>query len=72
MKLLSDPLPRGLLPRELLETARKSAPPGPPRPWKRWLAAVALGGYLLYCHGCHGDEDNELFALLNRCVAEPK
>jgi hypothetical protein len=20
-----------------------------------------LAGYLLFCHGCHGDEDNELF-----------
>jgi hypothetical protein len=31
---------------------------------RRWwvLAALALvGGYLLFCHGCHGDEDNELF-----------
>jgi hypothetical protein len=27
------------------------------------LAAVALlGGYVLFCHGCHGDEDNELLA----------
>jgi hypothetical protein len=25
-------------------------------------AALLLGGYLLFCHGCHGDEDNELFA----------
>jgi hypothetical protein len=22
-----------------------------------------LGGYLLFNHGCHGDEDNELFAV---------
>ena len=28
----------------------------------RWLPLVLLGGYLLFCHGCHGDEDNELFA----------
>ncbi len=31
----------------------------------RWLAyfiALLLGGFLLVAHGCHGDEDNELFA----------
>jgi hypothetical protein len=36
-------------------------PPG----WGRWLllaAGAGLAGYLLFCHGCHGDEDNELFA----------
>jgi hypothetical protein len=26
------------------------------------LPVALLGGYLLFCHGCHGDEDNELFA----------
>ncbi|GIW79748.1 MAG: hypothetical protein KatS3mg105_1555 [Gemmatales bacterium] len=31
-------------------------------PWQ-WLVLVALSLYLLFCHfGCHGDEDNELFA----------
>jgi hypothetical protein len=30
--------------------------------WFRWLALALLGGYLLFCHGCHGDEDDELFA----------
>ena len=36
-------------------------PPG----WGRWLllaAGVGFAGYLLFCHGCHGDEDNELWA----------
>jgi hypothetical protein len=47
-------------------------PPGdlavipPARNWRRWwgleTAFVLLAGYLLFCHGCHGDEDNELFA----------
>ena len=23
---------------------------------------MLLAGYLLFCHGCHSDEDNELFA----------
>src|SRR5437879_3414847 len=27
-----------------------------------WLAVLLLGGYLLFAHGCHGDEDNELLA----------
>ncbi|MBY0523732.1 MAG: hypothetical protein K2R98_10055 [Gemmataceae bacterium] len=35
----------------------------------RWrIAALALGGYLLFAHGCHGDEDNELFAVLRQHV----
>jgi hypothetical protein len=29
------------------------------------LPVALLGGYLLFCHGCHGDEDNELFAGLH-------
>jgi hypothetical protein len=31
------------------------------RRWIGWLALALVGGYLLFCHGCHGDEDNELF-----------
>jgi hypothetical protein len=23
---------------------------------------LVLAGYLLFCHGCHGDEDHELLA----------
>jgi hypothetical protein len=31
----------------------------------RWLLAVLLaGGLTVLLHGCHGDEDNELFAPL--------
>lgn len=30
----------------------------------RWLAAALVAAYLLFAHGCHGDEDNELFARL--------
>lgn len=30
----------------------------------RYALVVAVAGYLVFCHGCHGDEDNELFALL--------
>jgi hypothetical protein len=31
--------------------------------WIRWfdhLPLLLLAGYLVFCHGCHGDEDNEL------------
>jgi hypothetical protein len=28
--------------------------------WVRVVAAALLVGYLLFAHGCHGDEDNEL------------
>lgn len=27
----------------------------------RWVALVLLAGYLVFAHGCHGDEDDELF-----------
>src|SRR5947209_17603391 len=27
-----------------------------------FAAFLLLAGYVLLCHGCHGDEDNELFA----------
>jgi len=27
-----------------------------------WLAVLMLAGLLVFCHGCHGDEDNELLA----------
>jgi hypothetical protein len=30
----------------------------------RFLAALVIAGYLLFCHGCHGDEDTEPFAAL--------
>ncbi len=32
-----------------------------PRRRRRWAVVALLAGYLLFCHGCHGDEDNELF-----------
>ncbi len=38
----------------------------PPGLAGRWLFLVylLLAGYLLFAHGCHADEDNELFAWL--------
>jgi len=33
----------------------------PPRRGLIWVGLALLAGYLLFCHGCHGDEDNELF-----------
>jgi hypothetical protein len=30
------------------------------RKWRWWLLVLVLGTYLLFCHGCHGNEDNEL------------
>jgi len=38
---------------------------------RRWLLMggfMLLAGYLLFCHGCHGDEDNELFAGLSGSI----
>jgi hypothetical protein len=36
-----------------------------PRKQWRWFLVLILGGYLLFCHGCHADEDNELRAATN-------
>lgn len=30
----------------------------------RWGILIGLSLYLVFCHGCHGDEDNELFVTL--------
>jgi hypothetical protein len=38
-------------------------------PWLRWTGLILLAGYLLFSHGCHGAEDNELFAALRAVVA---
>jgi hypothetical protein len=35
----------------------------PPR-WLKWTGFLLVAGYLLFNHGCHGREDNELFAVL--------
>lgn len=34
----------------------------PSRRWGTWPVLLLLAGYVLFCHGCHGDEDNELFS----------
>jgi hypothetical protein len=36
--------------------------------WAGPLLLVILAGYLLFAHGCHGDEDNELFTSLARAL----
>lgn len=38
-----------------------SAPSGLKQHGYRW-PLLLLAGYLLFAHGCHGDEDNELFS----------
>jgi hypothetical protein len=43
-------------------TGWKPVPQAVPR-HSLYVAALILAGYLLFCHGCHGDEDNELFTL---------
>lgn len=30
--------------------------------WGSWLFFLLLAGNVIVCHGCHGDEDNELCA----------
>jgi hypothetical protein len=38
-----------------------------PPPWLRWAGFLLLAAYLLFNHGCHGGQDNELFAVLRAC-----
>jgi hypothetical protein len=40
--------------------AHRKQPTG--RRWVTRAALLLLVGYLLFAHGCHGDEDTELFA----------
>jgi hypothetical protein len=44
--------------------ADEKTPPEPDRfgSWRSWFAVLVIAGYLLFVHGCHGDEDNELLA----------
>src|SRR5438034_8075882 len=41
--------------------SRTAGVPAALRAWRPWAVLLLLAGYLLFCHGCHGDEDNELF-----------
>ena len=38
------------------------------RAWRPWAVLFLLAGYLLFCHGCHGDEDNELFTAFGQAT----
>jgi hypothetical protein len=40
--------------------------------WSRALVLLSLSAYLLFAHGCHGDDDHELFARTSRFVVSPK
>src|SRR5262249_28231956 len=33
---------------------------------RAWPLLLLLAAYLVFCHGCHGDEDNELFVRATR------
>jgi hypothetical protein len=41
--------------------ADETAEASPRRRSGLWPVLLLLAGYALFCHGCHGDEDNELF-----------
>jgi hypothetical protein len=34
----------------------------------RWAAALVVAAHLLFAHGCHGDEDNELFGVVAKSM----
>ena len=57
--------PTGAIHSERQSGPRDKVPAAPGRR-RLWVALALLAGYLLFCHGCHGDEDNELFAPLVR------
>jgi hypothetical protein len=38
---------------------------------RRWAIALLAAGLLILCHGCHGDEDHELFGTLLRNAGFP-
>ena len=64
--------PRGM-PR-IIRAARTPRPERRPAPPKRrgWMYAAAvllLAGYLLFAHGCHRDEDIELFTVVRASLA---
>jgi len=46
------------------ESAPVPAANGPLMTVIRVVTLLLLAGFLLFAHGCHGDEDNELFAHL--------
>ncbi len=48
-----------------LDESPKQVAPAADRGWL-WVPMVLMLGYLLFAHGCHGDEDNELFMRLQR------
>ncbi|MFN4261525.1 MAG: hypothetical protein ACK4RK_19755 [Gemmataceae bacterium] len=57
------------------EQARKDIiAPNHPRPWRHWWrlgVTLLLASLWVFCHGCHGDEDDEPFAAL-RAVARQR
>jgi len=59
-----------------IHAGRQSGPrdivPASPGRGRLWVALALLAGYLLFCHGCHGDEDNELFAGVRHQAAMQK
>jgi hypothetical protein len=36
--------------------------------WSRPVVFLALSAYLVFAHGCHGDDDHELFVPAARCA----
>ena len=58
--------------RRLLWVEPVAAPPAGARRGRRGRLVVLLllGGLLALCHGCHGDEDTELFARMVRPLVQ--
>jgi hypothetical protein len=62
MNALVDRKPRPLYLPRLKQGSQGDAASLGPMCWVRWAGLALLAAYLLFCHGCHGDEDNELLA----------
>jgi hypothetical protein len=39
--------------------------------WLIWPALALAAALFLFCHGCHGDDDNELYAAAQQQKAHP-
>lgn len=65
---------RGSLPNSLRVPSSDSRPPlFSVRSMLRWAVVALLAGFLLFAHlGCHGDEDNELFAIFQSAAKIPR
>ncbi|MFO0865497.1 MAG: hypothetical protein U0744_12755 [Gemmataceae bacterium] len=58
------------MPALLEPPSREKTSPSQTSQWGRWwLAGMVALGLTIVAHGCHGDEDHELFARFTRWIS---